>query len=184
MYWTDSSKPAYYRAMGAALTLLFSAAVTFVIQSEAPVRPGLQHAMERELAPRPRLVMAAAVGPTDSFQELVVVKFHGNCELPLRPRPVPPIAASAQPLGWVQRIDGQFLSIIHIDCQRIAEALARIVPQHSPDADEIFARAIARVVRHEMRHLSLNTDGHERTGENKASLRGAVLAAPAFGGRP
>lgn len=160
--------------------LSFSAALTFVVQSDSPVRPGLQHAMERELGRQPHLVMAAAVGPTDSFQELIVVKFHGSCELPSRRQPVAPSSPS---LGWVERIDGQFLSIIHIDCQRIAEVLARIVPEHSPDVDEIFARAIARVVRHEMRHLLLNTSSHERSGENKASLRAEELAAPAFGPR-
>jgi hypothetical protein len=175
--------------MGTALTLWFSAALTFVVQNEAPVRPGLQHAMEREIVRwtgfegrSPRLVMAAAVGPTDSFQDLIVVKFHGSCKLPVKTRPSS--APSPQPFGWVERVDGQFLSIIHIDCQCIAEALARVVPGHSPDADEIFARAITRVIRHEMRHLLLNTSCHESSGENKASLRAEELAAPVFGGRP
>jgi hypothetical protein len=149
-------------------TLLITAwnGVALTLQSEHPLPPGLETAVARELA-------SSALG-ADS-QSTLVVRIHGNCRVDRMPRR----ANSDGPLGWVDIVDGEMLSIIHLDCTRIGEALARLVDNpNSVQTEELYARAMARVIRHELRHVQLNTTRHEKRGENKAALLAEELVAP------
>jgi hypothetical protein len=138
---------------------------SLILQSDTPLPLGLESAVERELD---------LAGLWQHPQVDVYVRIHGAC----RVSSLPP-GDIHSPLGWVDKVDGEMLSIIHVDCLRIGQALWRIVADpRSAGTREIMARAIARVIRHEFRHLTLNTAEHERQGDYKASLRAEELAAP------
>ena len=158
-------------------------AITLLEQSETPLPAALETAVAQEIdqSSGGRLSWTNTPG---EFPDLVLVRVHGACRIPARPDP-----SACGPLGWVDRVDGKFLSVIHVDCSRIGEELARIVtPPHcivSGDprcraANEMYSRAIARVVRHELHHIRLNTGKHEKTGENKPALRPEALVEQAF----
>jgi hypothetical protein len=139
---------------------------SLILQSERPLPAGLDAAVEREFV---------ATEAWESATSDVVVRIHGICRVPTPQRQ----KDSERPLGWVDIVDGQMLSIIHVDCTRIGEALERLVVNpHSIETREMYARAIARVIRHELRHVLLDSSDHEKRGENKAALRAEELAAP------
>jgi hypothetical protein len=138
---------------------------SIILQSDTPLPVGLDQAVRAELS---------SAGLWQSGQGYIYVKIHGPCHITnLKSTDV------NHPMGWVDRVDGEMLSIIHVDCSRIGEALCRIVvnPQ-SNQTRQLMARAIARVIRHEWHHLTLNTANHEKEGDYKASLRAEELAAP------
>jgi hypothetical protein len=141
---------------------------SLILQSETPLPPGLAAAVKREMA----------LSETwEQRESPLLVVIHGVCHIPMPWQE----GHIERPLGWVNKVDGQILSIIHIDCSRIGLALRRIViDPTSTDTLEMYARAIARVIRHERRHVLLNTSTHEKAGENKSSLRADELAAPDF----
>jgi hypothetical protein len=135
-----------------------------IIQSDSPLPPQLRQQLEREMA---------AAGLSASKQPDLFIKIHGVCRISMKS------TSNERPLGWVERVDGQMLSIVHIDCQRISQALSRVVvnPQ-SAESINSLARAIARVARHEAWHLRMNNGYHERQGDYKAALRAEDLIAP------
>jgi hypothetical protein len=155
-----------------AASLLF--AVTFswnllgnqlILQSRSPLPESLQTAIEEEVS------QAGLIG---QGRANIFVQFHGSCRIPNQP-----LDDVERPLGWVDRVDGQMLSIVHVDCARIGQALRRVVtdPQ-SAKSQDLLARAIARVIRHELHHLVLQTSDHDRTGDFKSALRAEELIAP------
>jgi hypothetical protein len=141
---------------------------SLILQSEMPLPPGLAAGVEREMA----------LSQTwEQTQPPLFVVIHGVCHIPMPWQE----GQIERPLGWVNKVDGQILSIIHIDCSRIGLALRRVViDPASTETLDMYARAIARVIRHERRHVLLNASTHEKAGENKSSLRADELAAPDF----
>jgi hypothetical protein len=144
-------------------TPLFSNSL--VLQSDRPLPTQLAKSVERE---------TSLAGLSEHGQPDIYVKIHGDCHVSNFSN-----VDTARPLGWVERVDGEMLSIIHVDCARIGQALWRIAPNpRSSATQEMLARAIARVIRHELRHITLKTIDHEKNGDYKASLRAEELAAP------
>ncbi len=136
-----------------------------IFHSDPPLPASLQKAIEREIS---------LAGMRGQDQADLYIEIHGACRVSNQSLP-----GADRPLGWVDRVDGDMLSIIHVDCARIGQALWRIVadPQ-SPETRELMARAMVRVIRHERRHLILRTVNHEKTGDFKPSLRAEELIAP------
>ena len=154
--------------------------IEIMMQSDAPLQAALQNGIMRELAQSgvfgERTVVwvdARQAVPGREYPGLVMVKFHGACRLPDPSKRAKDFTGT---LGWVEKVDGQILSIIHVDCPRIGEALASSLDPTC--ANEVYARAIARVIRHEWHHVQLNSSAHEKTGENKRALRVEELAEP------
>jgi hypothetical protein len=144
-------------------TPLFSNSL--VVQSDRPLPTQLVKSVERE---------TSLAGLSEQRQPDIYVKIHGECRVSNARS-----ADTARPLGWVETVDGEMLSIIHVDCARIGQALWRVAPDpESPVTRELMARAIVRVIRHELRHIMLNTEAHEKSGDYKASLRAEDLVAP------
>jgi hypothetical protein len=156
-------------------------ALTLLVESEIPVPVGLQIQVERSLAEsslpggeRIDWSLATKSDTEREFQDLVILTVHGVCRLPSHSQS----EVSAQALGWVERVDGQILAAIHIDCPRIGEAVSRAIAPGSFEAQAAYARAISRVIRHELNHVLLNTALHDVAGDNKRALTAAELAAP------
>jgi hypothetical protein len=55
-----------------------------------------------------------------------------------------------------------------VNCDRVAEAVSRL--GIGVVSEQEYAAALAKVIRHELRHILLNTVSHECRGEYKASL--------------
>ena len=150
------------------MTMLLTPTVrgySLVLEGDRPLPTQLAKALARE---------TALAGLSEPGQPDIYVNIHGECRVSNLPG-----ANIAHPLGWVERVDGKMLSIIHVDCGRIGQALWRIAPNpRFPATQELLARAMVRVIRHELRHIVLNTIDHERDGDYKASLRAEELVAP------
>jgi hypothetical protein len=119
-----------------------------------------------------RLASVGEVQAGQLRQRLIIVKILGEC----RVLSGPPAIWRPDPLGWVERVDGRILSFVFVDCTRVSEALRRI--GHSGDRgtrETGMAGAVALVIRHEMRHILLQTTDHETRGEYKAALRAEEL---------
>lgn len=76
------------------------------------------------------------------------------------------------PLGWVYQVDGRILPFVFVDCDRIAHALWPELRGRTPaERRQKMARAISRVVTHELTHIVTQDPGHLPAGVQKAHLR-------------
>jgi hypothetical protein len=111
-----------------------------------------------------KLFEATGDGAGREFAEIVRVDLIGTCQ-PLKRRGV---SWRPAPLGWVRKVDGSVLHFIFVDCDRVAEAVSRL--DIGAVSEQEYAAALAKVVRHDLRHILLNTASHECRGEYKASI--------------
>jgi hypothetical protein len=112
----------------------------------------------------PELIEATGEVAGREFSEIIRVDLIGTCQ-PLKKRAAP---WRPEPLGWVRKVDGTVLHFVFVNCDRVAEAVSRL--DIGEVSDQEYAAALAKVIRHELRHILLNTDSHECKGDYKASL--------------
>jgi len=106
------------------------------------------------------------------FPEVIQVRLLGHCKADR--------TAGWQfadgPLGWVYRIDGEIQPVAYVNCDRIGQALARELRGKNPkERQQEFARAISRVVAHELTHIFLQSAKHSRRGLERARLTPSEL---------
>jgi len=111
------------------------------------------------------------LGATNDF--LVSVQIAGSCNTnndPLFDRP--------SPLGYVNAVEGKIEPTIFVDCGAILHAIRPyILEQPLKLRYELLARAIVRVIRHELRHILEQTADHLPTGIYRACLQPRDLVA-------
>jgi|GEM_PF-3668793 hypothetical protein len=101
------------------------------------------------------------------FPEVVQVKLVGRCTA----EPLPTWQATAGPLGWAYLVDGQIRPMAYIDCDRIAVTVERELRGATcAERRERFARALARVVAHELTHIFEQSRNHAKSGLQRAHL--------------
>lgn len=109
--------------------------------------------------------------------ELAVVKFQGRCGVEgLAIKSVHPGA-----LGWTHVSDGVILPFADIDCDRIRVFLQRellFIP--AANREEVFGRAMARVLAHELYHIFTQTAHHGSDGVGKSAFTVQELMADEF----
>lgn len=138
--------------------------LAIILDAEQPL-PGLTlTAMRAELQDLltpagilPVLYIAEAVVHVGETFDVVTVFLQG-CSLvpPGYQSPLPLV-----PLGWVTKTDGEFLSIIHIDCSLTASHVASaIVWNQAGLSKPLMGRALARILVHELLHYLTNSTGH------------------------
>ncbi len=114
------------------------------------------------------------ISATESFSNLVMVTFHGNCEM----RPYPPLGAvEGEPLGYAHVSNGEVIPFADVECDRVRSELRS---GHSPVAmgdDRILGRAMGRVLAHELHHIIDRTRRHAQTGLMRNSLSPRDLIA-------
>lgn len=115
---------------------------------------------------------------TEISTELAVLTFKGHCDLAgINPRRVGDIGA----LGFTHMSDGEILPFSQIECDRVRLFVQReLVTVRSPERDEIFGRALGRVVAHELYHIFANTTRHGDCGVGKAAYSVRELLADDF----
>jgi hypothetical protein len=119
----------------------------------------------------------AAPRTGETFSELAVVTFKGTCDLSgLIPRRIDTGA-----LGFTHLTDRQIIPFSEVDCDRIRGFLSKaLVPMGPPDREEVFGRAIARVVAHELYHIFTKTVHHGSSGLSQATYTVRDLMADDF----
>ncbi|HEY3744232.1 MAG TPA: hypothetical protein VGL53_30515 [Bryobacteraceae bacterium] len=129
-----------------------------------------------------------SIHPGDSFEDLVVVHFKGDC----RVRPDEWLASHAflidergpqspGPFAYSSTVDGHVQPFSSVLCNRVERSVesAMQVDQRR-FAESLFGRALGRVLSHELYHILNQTRQHQHQGLAKASLTGEQLIAPHF----
>ncbi len=109
--------------------------------------------------------------------ELVVVTFKGRCDAGGI------IARSSNPgaLGWTHVSDGVILPFSDVDCDRIRQFVQKdLIQEPSDDREQIFGRAVARVLAHELYHVFANTEKHGSCGVGKSAYSVRELLSEDF----
>jgi hypothetical protein len=108
---------------------------------------------------------------------VIEVKLLGRCDvLPQADRPWR--RASADPLGWVQRVAGEIQPFIFIDCERLAQVLRQAtLGLNREERRQAMAHAIAHVLIHEWIHVATQSCSHSAHGITRASLSVRELIA-------
>ena len=142
---------------------------TFQQSIPVTVRHALQDEVDNIMGPLGRHFVwrsIAAANGNEVSSELAVLTFKGSCHVEgLTLKEVHP-----GPLGWTHVSDGSILPFADIDCDRIRQFVQKELLYRKPvDRQEVFGRAIARVVVHELYHIFANTHHHAQDGIGKAA---------------
>ncbi len=112
------------------------------------------------------------VAVSDSFPNLVVVKFRGKCRMD----PVPYLYDERGPLAFTYSTDGAVLPFSEIACDKVRSSLRTAMwGGDYKRSDMLFGRALARVLAHELYHVLAKTQSHAGHGIAEGSLSGAQL---------
>jgi hypothetical protein len=119
----------------------------------------------------------AGVTGSEVSSELAVVKFVGHCDAEgLAMKSGYPGA-----LGWTHVSDGVILPFADVDCDRIRTFIQKdLLFVHTSEREEVFGRAIARVVAHELYHIFTQTAHHGSDGVGKSAFTVQELLADEF----
>ena len=112
------------------------------------------------------------VSSSESFADLVVVRFRGVCKMDHAPyrREV------SGPLGFTYASEGSILPFSEVECDRVRSTLRRVMSaEDSGRSDALFGRAIARVLAHELYHVLARTQSHAAKGVARRALSGSDL---------
>jgi hypothetical protein len=117
----------------------------------------------------------------DTFPDLIVVRFHGNCTSTDNDvfygiySPEAQAAALASTATDGRRV----LPYSVVACDELKRFIAPLT-RGSRSAEETFGCALGRVVAHEMYHIFADTVGHAQRGVARSAYRPGDLVAPAF----
>ncbi len=115
---------------------------------------------------------------SDSFPDLVVIKFHGACDASAPSRPW-----SGKPgaLAYTHVSDGQVLPFSEVDCDEIRSFVSgKFGVASVPLGDIELGRALGRVMAHELYHIRTHSRSHAREGVARRTLSSAELTASRF----
>jgi hypothetical protein len=111
----------------------------------------------------------------DVSGDLVLFTFRGRCVMDAVP---PPLYDETGPLAWTSTVDGAPLPFGQISCDHVRNAIMRAMwGADFSRRDELFGRALGRVLAHELYHMRARTTAHAGSGVAKPALSGAQLIA-------
>jgi hypothetical protein len=142
--------------------------------------PVLKSELERSV--RPKLLTGSARWITrDEFQK--GMEFKRGYEILLRGdcRMAAPSSSQEQPrgpLGWVSMVNEQIQPFVYVDCDRVRQMLYRdLRDKTTAERRRILARAISRIVVHEMTHIVTQSSLHDASGLQKGQVTSSDLLA-------
>jgi hypothetical protein len=107
-------------------------------------------------------------------QDLVLVKFRGNCRI----QPAPVFLDERGPMAFTHTSDGQVLPFSEVLCDRVGVAAQSAMEGGEfGRRDELLGRALARVLAHEIYHIKGKCNEHGRSGVARKALSGRELIA-------
>jgi hypothetical protein len=108
------------------------------------------------------------------FSDLVVFRMKGRCEMDN----FPALLDERGPFAWAFTADGNVLPFGEVKCDRVRESIKTALrPSDYRKADELFGRALGRVVAHELYHMLANTKKHGKSGVARDALSAQQLIA-------
>jgi len=112
--------------------------------------------------------------------QLAVVTFRGKCDASGWSSGV-----LSGPLGWTYLKQGEIIPYADVDCDGIREFIHHELLHKTPiDADLLLARAVGRVLAHELYHVLTRTSTHASGGLSKPNISAQELTASKFGFHP
>ena len=142
--------------------------------------PALKSELER--SERPKLLTGSVRWITrDEFQKGMEFKrgyqilLRGDCRM-AAPSSIPDQPRG--PLGWVLMVNEQIQPFVYVDCDRLRQMLDRdLRDKTTAGRRRILARAISRIVVHEMTHIVSQSSLHGTSGLQKAHVSSSDLLA-------
>jgi hypothetical protein len=115
-----------------------------------------------------RMLAQARLG--EDFADLAVIRFKGACEPASGPiHDAPDTRTRRAALASTQISDGQMLSFSQVECNTLREYLASTGRTLNPgQLDDQFARALGRVMAHELFHIFTGRTRHSAKGVARA----------------
>ena len=152
--------------------------IAVIVQADETFSPQAWQAMEAEskriakqAGLRVRFVERSQAA-AEQFTDLVVFRMKGRCEMDT----LPALLDERGPFAWAFTADGNVLPFGEVKCDRIRESIKTALrPADYRKADELFGRALGRVVAHELYHMLANTKKHGKSGIAKDSLSAQQL---------
>jgi hypothetical protein len=153
--------------------------VTLVLQFDQPYSTESLAVMEREVASivsesgiRVDWRLLTDLHSSDSFETLVVVHFHGACNM----EPASSSIDQRTYYGFTYISDGSVLPFSEVECDKISNSIRpAISKQQWRERDSLLGRALGRVLAHELFHMLAKTQHHADEGVTKSSLSAAQL---------
>jgi hypothetical protein len=154
--------------------------VAVVVQADEAFSPQAWLAMEaeskriaRQAGIRVRFVERSQAA-SEEFTDLVVFRMKGRCEMDS----MPALLDERGPFAWAFTADGNVLPFGEVKCDRVRESIkTALKPSDYKKADELFGRALGRVVAHELYHMLANTKKHGKSGVAKDALSAQQLVS-------
>lgn len=107
-------------------------------------------------------------GRSQTFDDLAVLRFRGNCHMPARGL-LADADGSKVTLGSTDVASGLVTSYSHVECDQITACIASLLQSScEPDRQVAFRRALGRVVAHELYHILARTKKHTHTGVSRS----------------
>jgi hypothetical protein len=146
----------------------------------AAVRHALEDEVEDIMGPLGRHFIwrsLEGVRGNEMSSELAVLTFKGHCDVEgLVLKETHPGA-----LGWTHVSDGAILPFSDIDCDRIRSFVQKeLLYRKQTEREDVFGRAIARVVAHELYHIFAQTNHHGSDGVAKSAYTVTELLGDEF----
>jgi hypothetical protein len=114
------------------------------------------------------------VSSSESFANLVVVKFRGVCRMDPAVYP----DQDGGPLAFTHMSEGAILPFSEVECDRVRSSLRRAMSgKDYTRFDVVFGRAMARVLAHELYHVLAGTESHSAKGVAQRALSGEELVS-------
>jgi len=106
--------------------------------------------------------------PAETFDDLAILRFRGSCRA-ANPAPAGPGAALRVRLGSTEVAGHSVTSYGSVECDQLQSCLAGELGAFCPgDREEVFGRAMGRVVAHELYHILGHSTVHTHKGLSKA----------------
>jgi len=101
------------------------------------------------------------------YPEIIQVRLQGHCKADL----TTDWQFADGPLGWVYMTGGEIQPIVYVNCDRIGHTLEReLRGANCKERQQKFARAISRVVAHELGHIFRQSAKHSASGLQRPCL--------------
>lgn len=117
------------------------------------------------------------VQPNEVWVEVAVVTFKGACDDAV----AIPTAFQSRSLGWTHISDGEVLPFAEVDCGLVRSFLApQLTAMARKDSHRRYARALGRVVAHELYHILGRSQHHSLHGVDQPAYRAQDLLSDRF----
>lgn len=157
------------------------APLTVVVDSEKPIPSSalleLQNELDQLLSQGQRRVewkLRSQMKAGEEASDLIVVRFRGSCRM----ETAPILLDERGPLAFTHTSDGEVLPFSEVLCDKVkAAARSAMHGGQLREGDKLMGRAMARVLAHEIWHITGNTHSHGKSGVASRGLTGAQLIA-------